>query len=140
MDPPVEELWGHVKDLSVEERRFLVEELRELQSRDFCKFLCDRSLEAGGNGRGAEALELAKLAVHVAEMSWEPGGWKLRLKGYAMAHLAAAHRAADDGSAAEETLQSARRVWDAGAPDEPLDLDVRRLVEIEALVCADRNQ
>jgi transcriptional regulator with XRE-family HTH domain len=136
-EQPGEELWARLENVSSEDRRFLIEELPELQSWTLCTFLCDKSLEAGRNGNGAEALELAGLAVRIAELSLEAGGWKLRLKGYALAHLAAAHDAAGDRSAAEEIILRARAVWDAGAPEFPWELNVARLLDLEASLDAD---
>jgi transcriptional regulator with XRE-family HTH domain len=131
-DPPAEELWANLKDVPVEDRRFLIEEARELQSWQFCTFLCDKSLEAAGNRNAAEALELARLAVRAAEMSWEQGSWKLCLKGYALAHLAAALQASGDLDQAEEAMQRARILWDAGEPGDSSPLNEDRLLELES--------
>lgn len=138
-DRTAEELWKELKEVPVENRPFVIEAVDELQSWQFCAFLCDTSLEAVGNGNGAEALELARLAVRSAEMSREPGNWKLRLKAYALAHLAAALRASGDLDA-EETMQHARTLWDAGEPGEPSLLDEERLLELESSVLAERKK
>lgn len=129
---PVEELWKELKEVPVEDRPVIVEAVEDLRSWQFCVFLCDRSLEAAREGNGTEALEIARLAVHSAERNQVPGTWKLRLKGYALAHLAAALRASGDFGATEETLQHARSLWDAGEPEGPWPLDEVRLLELES--------
>lgn len=138
-DRPAAELWAHLKEVPVEDRPFVIEAVEELQSCQFCTFLCDKSLEAAGNGNGAEALELARLAVRSAEMSRELGIWKLRIKGYALAHLAAALRASGDLDAAEEAMQRARTLWDTGEPGEPSPLNEERLLELESSLLAERS-
>lgn len=139
-DRTAEELWKGLKEAPVEHRPFVIEAVNDFQSWQFCTFLCDKSLEAAGNGNGAEALELAQLAFRSAEMSREPGGWKLRIQGYALAHLAAALRASGDLETAEETMRHARTLWDAGEPGEPSLLDEERLLELESSVLAERSE
>lgn len=79
-----------------------------------------------------EALELASLAVSIAERAPGAESWRSRVQGYCWAHLAAARRIAGDLSGAEEASVRARDLWRAGVLSDPPWLAEERLEEIEA--------
>lgn len=136
-----EELWESLQEVPVKDRMSVVEAVDELQSCEFCAFLCDECLDAVVTGNGVEALEMARLAVRSAEMSREVGSWKLRVKGYALAHLAAALQASGDLDAAEETMQRARTLWDAGdEPEFPSPLNEEQMKKLESALRAKRRE
>ncbi len=136
----VEELWNGIKEVPAEDWPVLAEAIDACKSWQFCALLCDKSLEAAGNGNRDEALEIARFAVLSAEMSEEPGTWRLRIKGYALAHLAAALHASGDPDQAKETMQRARTLWDTGDPAVPSLLNEGRLRALEASVRAERKE
>jgi transcriptional regulator with XRE-family HTH domain len=76
-----------------------------------------------------EALELANLAVSIAERTPGEASWRSRVQGYCWAHLADARRAAGDHPGAEEAAARARDLWRAGTSSDPLWLAGGRLAE-----------
>ncbi|MEO6192691.1 MAG: helix-turn-helix transcriptional regulator [Thermoanaerobaculia bacterium] len=123
--PPVPEdrqeapaLWARLKPYGPADRRMLVDESRELRSWALCELLCAESLEAGD-----DALEIAELALYIAERAFGEETWRQRLQGYAWAHLARARRAQGDLPGAEEASARSARLWEAGAPGDPGLLD-----------------
>jgi hypothetical protein len=74
-----------------------------------------------------EALELAALALSIAERVPGEESWRSRVRGYCWAHLAHARQAAGDSSGADEAFARARSFWSAGAPSDPPWLSEERL-------------
>ncbi len=100
-------------------RRALIKEVADFRSWALAEFIAHRSSSAAADSAG-KTLELAELAVAVAEQV--PGGesWRARLRGYCLAHLANARRVAGNFRACEEAFQAAERLWNRGA--DPLQL------------------
>jgi transcriptional regulator with XRE-family HTH domain len=73
------ELWRRLAPRTADERRFLVETCREFQSWALAEYLCLESAAAAPD-RVSVALELAELAVLVAEHFPGEETWRLRLK------------------------------------------------------------
>jgi hypothetical protein len=94
----------------------VVESCRELQLWSLAERLCQESEKAAS---ADQALELARLAVRVAELAPGEEAWRSRLKGYALISLANAQRLGGDPSGAEETFAQARKLWEAGAAGDP---------------------
>ncbi len=135
-----EELWDQLEKAPVEDWYAIIEEVPETRDWPFCMTLCEKTLDLAGKGNAAKALELAGVAVRLAELYWTDGPWRLRLEGYARAHLAAALQASGDLDAAEEAMQRARTLWDAGGPGDSSPLDEERLVELESALLAERSE
>jgi tetratricopeptide (TPR) repeat protein len=125
------ERWEYLRALPAWARRVLVEGAREYQSWSLCEHLCAESERAAADD-AARALELASLALRVAELVPGPEAWRSRLQGYAWAHLGNARRVAGDLSAADEAFKHARRFREAGAPGDPKVLSEGRLLDLEA--------
>ncbi|HEX3553054.1 MAG TPA: hypothetical protein VIA62_07490 [Thermoanaerobaculia bacterium] len=107
----------------------LVEEARELQTWAFAERLCAES-EAAAAGDPGRAVELAELALRVAQLVPGGEGRRSRLQGYAWAHLAQARSAAGDLPGAADASSRARTLWAAGAPGDEGPLDERRVLKL----------
>ncbi|HEX9945577.1 MAG TPA: helix-turn-helix transcriptional regulator [Thermoanaerobaculia bacterium] len=109
------DLWARLERYGPTQRRLLVEEGAEFRNWALSERLCEASLEAAAEG-GNEALELAELALRVAELVPGEDAWRSRLQGYAWAHVGNARWARGDLSGAREAFARFRRLWEAGAP------------------------
>lgn len=122
------ELWGRLEPLDADDRVLLVSEGAEYHSWALSEVVCDRCLEAVARPR--EALELAELAVFIAERIEGRDLWKRRLKGYATAHLGRAREAANDLLGAARAYIRAQRLWDGGASADPGILNEERVKKL----------
>ena len=113
--------WERVKGLSFADMALLARSAREYQTWALVELICDESAQAIEQ---EHARDLAGLAVEIAGRVRAAEGWCLRLRGFALAHLAKAQHAAGDPGAARETLAEAERLWESGEdPEEILDAD-----------------
>ncbi|HZI72790.1 MAG TPA: hypothetical protein VFD73_01930, partial [Gemmatimonadales bacterium] len=78
----------------------------------------EESLAAAPN-HPQEALELARLALHIAERVGGTKEWRWRIQGYCGGILCNALRACNDMPAARDARVRARKLWDDGAPGDP---------------------
>jgi transcriptional regulator with XRE-family HTH domain len=115
-------LWARLEECTAAERRMLVEELDEYQGWAVCERVAAESLRKAPD-HPEEALELAELALLVAERIPGAPAWSLRVQAYALAHLGYARRASDDRTGAAEATRRARELWEAGAAGDPGLLD-----------------
>ena len=111
-----DELFQRLFQIPADERLAVVEAFPDLNSGALAVRLCEASLKAAAD-KAAVALELAALALAVAERL--PAGaagerWSLRLQGYCWAHLANAHRVANDFDGAQEAFTRGLALWRAG--------------------------
>ena len=104
-------------ELRVEERSLIIERLPDFQTWEMGELLAERSAQSVERDPG-EALELARLAVRVAEKIPGPEGRRARLSGYAEIHAAQALRAAGHPTAAEEALERGTRRFAEGAGED----------------------
>jgi tetratricopeptide (TPR) repeat protein len=124
-------LWAHLEPLSPKLRRLVVEEGEEYWAWALCEKVAAESIAAAGNTPG-EALELARLALLIAERVPGEQTWRWRLEGYALAPVANGLRATSDLPAAGETFARARKLWEKGAPGDPGLLDEAIFLRLEA--------
>lgn len=125
------ELWAVLEPYPLKDQIFLVEAASEYQRWALCELICDKSLVATAD-QPERAVELAELAVRVAELTPGGEGWKQRTRGYALAHLAEAHRAASDLATARDLMERARILWDAGKLADPGLYDGDRMADLAA--------
>ncbi|HEY4595897.1 MAG TPA: hypothetical protein VIJ02_05805, partial [Thermoanaerobaculia bacterium] len=125
------DLWDRMKKISPKERRALVKTTKEFRSWALCELVCERSLEAAAD-RADRALELADLAVYIAEMAPGEQTWRERLRGYALAHLGNAKRVGGDLPAADQVFAKARKFWEAGEEAGVEFLSEARVLDLEA--------
>ncbi|HET9209537.1 MAG TPA: helix-turn-helix domain-containing protein [Thermoanaerobaculia bacterium] len=110
------ELWEALSRHDPSMRRILVEESARFRKWALCERLCAESRQAASP---EEAQELADLALRIAELAPGEESWRLRLQGYAWAHVASASRARGETAEAGDAWETARLLWEAGAPGDP---------------------
>jgi transcriptional regulator with XRE-family HTH domain len=131
-------LWRRLQAYPPAVRRALVQESAEFQNAALCELLCEESIRAAGDS-ARRALRLARLAVLVAERVPGGEGWRRRVLGYCLAHLANALRVASRLPAAADVLERAAELWQAGADDDPGLLNEARFLHLEASLRRDRR-
>ncbi|HEV7505333.1 MAG TPA: helix-turn-helix transcriptional regulator [Thermoanaerobaculia bacterium] len=132
------ELWDHLRGSSAAERRMLVEELDEYRSWALCERVARESIKAAPNQPQA-ALELAELALLIADLTPLETLWRWRLQGYAWVHVSNGRRVCNDLSGAEDAFARARILWEAGAAADPDLLNPAWLPWIEAASSGDNG-
>jgi transcriptional regulator with XRE-family HTH domain len=110
-----EEAWLRLADISPQGREAAVRLAPELQTWALCERICEESAREAVEGRGEQALELARLAQEVAERVPGPEEWRNRLRGYATAHLAHALRISGEPEAADAAMEEAKALWSGSA-------------------------
>ncbi len=93
--------------------------------------VCEASLKMAAH-KAEEALELAELAVSIAERVPGEESWRSRLLGYCWAHVANARRVVSDLDGADQAFAQAWKLWQAGANSDPTVLDEWLLPAMEA--------
>jgi transcriptional regulator with XRE-family HTH domain len=101
-----EEIWQRLEKHPIPFRRRLI----ELSPRSGSWALAVRACEASREGMADERLELADLALSIAERAPGEEGWYSRLNGYCWAYVAKAREAANDFTGAGEALARAREL------------------------------
>jgi tetratricopeptide (TPR) repeat protein/transcriptional regulator with XRE-family HTH domain len=131
-----EVLWARLKGRTHSARLALVEEDPKYQTWALAERLCAES-ERAAAGDPQQALELAELALRVAELVIGEPAWRSSLAGYVWAFLANARRVASDLTGAEKAFCQAWKLWEAGAPADFGLLDGSRLLDLEASLLRD---
>jgi transcriptional regulator with XRE-family HTH domain len=126
-------LWNQLERHRMEDRKRLVDGVESYRSWDLCELLCEESRDAAEEGEDA-SLELAELALYIAERI--PGGEELRAcaQAFAWAHLGHARRQLGDRTGAEEAFGRFRELRDQGSSMRLQLLDDTRIASLEALV------
>lgn len=132
-------LWRRLAGKSASERRLVVENGPEVWSWALVERLSHES-EAEASDSAREAIQLAELALWVAERV--PGGedWQARVQGYAWAYLSSACRVANDFERSRTALARANDLFPRGAEEDPGLLDPVRLVDREASFWRDQRE
>lgn len=125
------ETWARLKPLPGPKRRDLLASSPDLATWALAERVCEASLRAAADDP-RKALDLADLALAIAERVEGEEGWRSRLKGYAWAHDANARRVANDFAGADEAFVRAWSLWRAGAAADPGLLPEWRLLSLEA--------
>lgn len=132
-------LWERLKRLSPEQRRRQVEASPELHQWALAELLCEESIKAAADSAD-RALELASLALRVAELLPGEDPWRLRVQGYAWAHVGNARRVRSDLPGAEEAMEYVDRLWEAGAASDPGLLNEARVLGLQASLRRDQRR
>jgi transcriptional regulator with XRE-family HTH domain/tetratricopeptide (TPR) repeat protein len=132
-------LWGMMKRRGAKERRVLVEDAQEFRNWGICELLCAESIKAAADDAN-RAVELAELAVLIADLAPGEETWRWRLQGYAASHLGNARRVRTDWPGAEEAFSRARKLWEAGAPGDPGLLSEAQVLSLEASLRTDQDR
>lgn len=126
-------LWRQLEPLRTEERWMLVEAEKSYQTWDLCDLICAESREAAEAGEDS-AVELAELALHVAEQVPGKEAWRACIQGFAWAHLGYARRERGDAAGAREALEKFRPLWQKGISVRSLLLNEARVADLEGCV------
>jgi tetratricopeptide (TPR) repeat protein len=132
-------LWDRLKRRPPAERRLLVEHDVKLRSWALCERVAAESVKAAPN-HPKEALELAELALLIAERVPGNEAWRSRIQGYAGLFVGNARRACNDLPGSHEALTRARKQWEDGAPGDPGLLNEAFLPWIEAALRRDQRR
>jgi hypothetical protein len=81
--------------------------------------VCEHSVKRAAH-RAEEALDLAHLALVIAERVPGEESWRRRLMGYCWAHVANARRVANNLAGSDEAFVRAWEHWRAGAGSDPI--------------------
>jgi transcriptional regulator with XRE-family HTH domain len=123
------ELWERLARREPSARRMLVEESKKFRKWALCELLCAESVQAAALDTD-QALELAELALLIAELAPGEESWRQRLQGYAWAHVGNARRARGDRPGARDAFAHACSLWEAGASGDPGLLEESRVREL----------
>ena len=124
-------VWGSLRQFSPDRRRLLVEDTADFHTWALCERICAESIQAAADNAD-RALDLARLALLVAERMPGDEAWRSRVQGYAWAHVANARRVRGDLPGADQAFVQARKLWDAGAPSPLGFLDGVQMLSLEA--------
>ena len=113
-----DQFWTALERHPIPFRRRLIEVSPDSGNWALAVRVCEGSVRSVTRDAG-EALELAELAVSIAERVPRKEGWRSRLEGYCWAHVANARRVANDLAGADEAFIHAWQLWRAGADPSP---------------------
>jgi transcriptional regulator with XRE-family HTH domain/tetratricopeptide (TPR) repeat protein len=120
-------------------RKALVTELGRFRNWALCETLCAESTKAAARDH-SRALELAELALQIAECLPGEEAWRYRLQGYAWAHVGNAARVANDFAGADLAFEKSDFLWQAGASADPELLEPSRILELKASLRRDERR
>jgi len=126
-----EVLWNQLKKRTPAERRKLVEDGARFRTWALCERVARESIKAAPN-QPDQALELAELALLIADRLAGEAFWRQRLQGYAWAHVSNGRRVCNDLPGAENAFARAEKLWETGAAGDPGFLNPAWLPWIEA--------
>lgn len=125
-------LWQRLKAVTRLDRLDLVAVFPEFRSWALAELVSHESERMAAH-RVEEALELADLALSIAERVPGEESWRSRVQGYCWAHIANARRGANDHAGANEAFVRAWDLWRAGSAHSDPDLLAEwRLLDLEA--------
>jgi len=124
-------LWEDLKRRPPEQRSLLVEKVAKFRNWALGELLCEESVKAAGDSAD-RVLELANLALRVAELIPGEEAWRQRVQGYAWAHVGNARRVKGDLPTADEAFGRFQKLWSAGAIGDPSLLNEARVLGLEA--------
>jgi transcriptional regulator with XRE-family HTH domain len=124
-------LWASLKRHKPAERKALVKKRRELRSWGLSELLCAESIKAAADSAD-RAVELAELALQIANLVPGEASWRSRVRGYAWSHVGNARRVRGGLPGADEAFAQAKKLWEVGAPGDPGLLDEALVLGLEA--------
>ncbi len=125
------ELVEALKKMAPQERRKAVETERKYWSPMVAVELCEESIRAAAH-QAKRALELAGLALRVAEFLPVAKALRELVQGFCWAFVGNARRVQGDLRGAEEAFLHSDRLWEAGGPADPELFDGARLLDLKA--------
>lgn len=132
-------LWNRLKKRNPKERRLMVEDHSDFQSWALCERAAAESIDLAPN-HPQDALEVARLAHDIAEKVPGDALWRMRVEGYALAHVSNGLRVCNDLPTMGITINRARKLWEEGEAGDPGLLNPAVLPWIEAAVRREQRQ
>ncbi len=126
-------LWARLERREADARGAVVEGSTEFQTWALCELVSAKSIEVAPSSP-AQTLELAGLALRIAELCTGDYWLCERTKGYAWFHVANARRVANDLPGSGAALETAIKLWEAGAAGDPGLFDETWVLWIEATI------
>jgi tetratricopeptide (TPR) repeat protein len=133
-----ERRWKEIRSFGSSERQSLVERLEEFRTWAVAERLATESALVAPKSVVA-AVDLARLAVRVAELAEVGEGFRKRLEGFARAFLANGLRVAGRLREADVEMEAAKVLWRGGA-DPRAVLPGWRLLDLEASLRRDQGR
>lgn len=124
-------VWAGLRQFKPDRRRLLVEDTADFHTWALCERICAESIQAAADNAD-RALDLARLALLVAERVPGSEAWCSRVQGYAWAHVANAKRVQGDLPGAEQMFARALKLWETGAASPLGFLDEVQMLSLEA--------
>ena len=132
------ELWGRIREFNEDVRLSIVQVAEEFQGWALCELVGEESAKQASRDLESAAA-LARLAEEIAARVPGPEPWRLRLQGFAAAHVANVLRASGKPRAADIAFERAKRLWHSGSDPAPV-LDPGRLLDLEASLRRDQRR
>src|SRR4051812_10038761 len=132
------ESWAKLAKLPEDRQLAVVRVAREFQTWALAERVCEESEVQASRDVGRTA-SLARLAQKIAEKVQGPEGWRNRIQGYALGHVANSLRVPGELEAAAAVLEKALRLWDAGSDPDAV-LDPGRLLDLQASLRRDQRR
>jgi transcriptional regulator with XRE-family HTH domain len=133
-------LWTDLRPCTSAERWLLIERSRRFRGWWLSERLCIESERAAAKD-AAVTLDLARMALRVAELAEGSESWLSRLQGNARSFVANGLRVSGQLRAAKLEFAAAWKLWRAGATGDPAGiLPEWRLLDLEASLCRDAGQ
>jgi tetratricopeptide (TPR) repeat protein len=127
------QLWETLEKYEADQRTALVEQGPKFRTWAHSELVAAKSIEMAPSSP-AKALELAGLALRIAELCPCDDLLRQRTEGYAWFHVANARRAANDLRGSDTALATAARLWEAGAPGDPGFFNEAMVLGLEATI------
>jgi len=124
-------LWARLERRTADQRIALVEESVEFRSWALCEVVSAKSIDMAPSSP-AQGLELAELALRIAELCAGDEWLRRRSQSYAWFHVANARRFTNDLPGCGAALATALKLWEAGASGDPGLFDETWVYWIEA--------
>ena len=135
---PAPVLWERLCPYSPAERQAIISEIEEFRSSAFALMLCEESVAVAPDD-AKQSLELAQLALFIAERVPGREAWRWRLAGYVWAFVGNSYRVGGNLQAAEAAFQRSAELWQQGAA-EPGSLREVRLLDLQASLRRDQRR
>lgn len=132
--------WAILRRHTPKERRTIVRKSREYRNWALAVLLCDESIKEVAN-EPDRAMELAELALLIAELAPGDEAFRLRLEGYVRFHIGNVKRVQGPPPAADDTMARAKEMWRLGAPGDLTGLlEEARVLGLEASLRKDQRR
>lgn len=126
----VETLWDRLKQYGPQLRRLLIQGAEAYRDWQLCVRVCTESENAAAHDP-FEAIELAELAIFIAEHLTVSPAWGARIQGRAWMFLGNARRVVNDYAGADVAFSRGWKLWESGEDPRGL-LDEGYLLDLEA--------